>query len=80
MDVVTIFHPLHGYGLCYGSYSRSKFLADCVQPANGTLVDCRMCGRPGVIPDEGHELKFLPPGTERTPDGKSFILRSKAPD
>jgi hypothetical protein len=61
-----IFHPPE-FTMCYGSYTAMP--AGWVQPAHGEMVECRACGRPGIIPDEGHELRFLPPGTERGPDG-----------
>jgi hypothetical protein len=69
LDSATIFHPLHGFTLCYGGYDRDAFLDAGAHPANGTLVRCRVCGRTGVLPDEGHELEFMPPGTERGPGG-----------
>lgn len=73
MDSKMIYHPLHGYSMCYGPYDDP----DLPGPAtveHGTLVTCRVCGRAGVIPDEGHELEFLPPGTVRSEDGKSFVF------
>lgn len=73
MDTAWVFHPVHGFSMCYGPYSPMP--EGWVHPESGMAVDCRVCGRPGVIPDEGQELKFLPPGTERTEDGKSFIYR-----
>jgi hypothetical protein len=70
----TIFHTGRVFSMCYGGYSRSEALDSGVQPANGMLVNCLVCRRIGVIPDEGHELEFLPPGTERAPGG-GFMYR-----
>lgn len=72
LDSATIFHPGHGFGLCYGSYTSVP--PELTRPEHGTLVDCRVCGRLGVLPDEGHELEFMPPGTQRGPGG-GFICR-----
>jgi hypothetical protein len=72
MNQATIFHPLYGYSMCYGSYNGVP--VGFTHPEHGTLVACMVCGRTGVIPDEGHELEFLPPGTERDPGG-GFIFR-----
>jgi hypothetical protein len=76
----VIFHPVFGFSLCYGGYSMSASLGPEAQPEHGTLVTCMACGRTGVIPDEGHELDFAPPGTQWAPDGKSLIVRLAAPD
>jgi len=70
---MTIFHPLYGYGLCYSPHYAP--VVDEKAPEHGRLVVCGLCQRTGVLPDAGHELEFLPPGTERAPDGKGFILR-----
>jgi hypothetical protein len=76
----VIFHPLFGFSLCYGGYSMSVSLGPEAQPEHGTLVSCMVCSRTGVLPDKGHELEFMPPGTEWTSDGKSFVLRYQPPD
>jgi hypothetical protein len=68
MDYAQVFHPLYGYSMCYGPYA-DPGLPGLDAVAHGTLVTCRVCGRLGVIPEEGHELEFLPPGTERGPAG-----------
>lgn len=78
MRSAAVFHPLHGFAMCWGGYSAAP--AGFTSPEHGTLVSCRMCGRLGVLPEPGHELKFLPPGTEYGPDGKTFILRFAPPD
>jgi hypothetical protein len=70
----TIFHAQHGYGLCHAvRYTEAP--AGLTHPEHGRLVSCGSCGRYGVIPEAGHELEFMPPGTERAPDG-GFILRT----
>jgi hypothetical protein len=69
MDYVQVFHPLHGFGVCYGP-------AEILPPSevgiveHGVLVRCGVCGRLGVVAEPGHELEFLPSSTERTPDGR----------
>jgi hypothetical protein len=68
-----VFHPLFGYSMCYGPYEAAEPAVAGNVP-NGTIVLCRVCQRLGVIPDEGHELEFLPPGTERGVDGRTFHL------
>jgi hypothetical protein len=74
----TVFHPLSGYGLCHGA-GWEPVQEGITGPPNATLVHCRLCGRYGVIPDEGHELEFLPPGTERGPGGE-FIMKFPRPE
>ena len=76
----VIFHPQHGFAMCCGGYSVNGNVEASAQPEHGTLVTCWLCGRPGVLPDEGHELEFAPPGSERTPDGRSIMVRLSAPD
>jgi hypothetical protein len=76
--MAMIIHPLHGYGICYALWSRSVFLDSAAPLEYAMLVECHGCRRTGVIPDEGHELEFLPPGTAVSEDGKSFIFRSAA--
>jgi hypothetical protein len=73
MAETVVFHPQSGFSMCYGGYSVNANEASA-QPEHGLLVTCHVCRRTGVVPDEGHELEFLPPGTQRTPDGKSYIL------
>jgi hypothetical protein len=75
MSGTTIFHSLNGYGMCFAPrYEPAP--AGLTHPEHGTVVSCGVCGRYGIIPEEGHELEFLPPGTERTEDG-GFILRPR---
>jgi hypothetical protein len=69
----AVFHPQFGYSMCY-PVSTSPASAGLTHPEHGTRVVCGVCGRLGVIPDGGHELEFLPPGTERTVNG-GFILK-----
>lgn len=78
MNYAQVFHPLHGYAMCYGP---SAILppSEVGTVEHGVLVCCGVCRRLGVVPEEGHELEFLPPGTERSPDGKSFLLRFLPP-
>jgi hypothetical protein len=73
MPGTTIFHSAHGYGLCYAAHC-TEAPAGLTHPEHGRLVSCGTCGRYGVIPEPGHELEFMPPGTERSPSG-GFILR-----
>jgi hypothetical protein len=79
MQHQQVFHPLHGFAMCYGP-------AEILPPSevgiveHGMLVRCKVCQRLGVIPEPGHELEFMPPGTERGIDGKTFFLRLAAPD
>jgi len=70
---VTVFHPDRGLSMC-SAPATSPAQPGLTSPENGTLVTCGLCGRHGVIPDEGHELEFLPPGTERDENGR-FLLR-----
>lgn len=72
MAQTVIFHPHHGYGLCYAT-SHEDAPPGLTHPEHGRLVSCGLCGRYGVIPDADHELEFLPAGTERAPGG-GFIL------
>lgn len=65
----VVYHPLYGFSLCHGGGYSASGVPD---PEHGTSVICGLCGRAGVIPDEGHELEFLPPGTQRA--GNGFIL------
>lgn len=74
MASTTIFHASSGFGLCYVTHFEEA-PAGLTHPEHGRLVSCGLCGRYGVIPEPGHELEFLPPGTERAPGG-GFILRA----
>jgi hypothetical protein len=65
----VIFH-LAPYRLCFGRVSAVPGM----RCRYGALVNCLVCGQLGVVPAEGCELEFLPPGTERSPDGRSFIV------
>jgi hypothetical protein len=73
MASTVIFHPHHGFGLCYATRHEDA-PPGLTHPEHGRLVSCGLCGRYGVIPDQGRELEFLPPGTERA-EGGGFILR-----
>jgi hypothetical protein len=73
MASTTIYHTQRGFGLCHAP-NYSEVGAGLTHPEYGRLVSCWVCGRLGVIPDAGHELEFMPPGTERAPGG-GFLLR-----
>lgn len=73
MRQTVVFHPKQGYGMCR-PVTTGPAQIGLTHPEHGRLVSCGACGRLGVIPEEGHELEFMPPGTERTPDG-AFLLR-----
>ncbi len=73
MASTTIFHTQRGYGLCRAT-GFTEAPAGLTHPEHGRLVSCGTCGRYGVIPEAGHELEFMPPGTERGPDG-GLMLR-----
>lgn len=66
MASTVIFHPHHGFALCYAT-SYEEAPPGLTHPEHGRLVSCGLCGRYGVIPDQGYELEFLPDGTERAP-------------
>lgn len=72
-----VHHPLYGFSLCYnGGYG--CFASDLPDPEHGTSVICSTCRRAGVIPDDGYDLEFMPPGTQRAPGG-GYILNLQAP-
>lgn len=73
-----VFHPLHGWGMCYGTYEILP-PSEVGTVEHGMLVRCGVCQRLGVVPEPGHELAFLPPGTTRTADGKAYVTKLSAP-
>jgi hypothetical protein len=74
MASTTVYHTQRGFGLCH-TPAFMEAQAGVTHPEHGRLVSCGLCGRYGVIPEKGYELEFMPPGTERGPDG-GFILRT----
>ena len=73
MDHKTVIHTDSPTAMCYGPV-RKVYRADLsfIHPEHGTVVECGICGRTGIVPEPGHELLFLPEGTRRTEDG-SFV-------
>lgn len=67
----------HARAICWTA-SRGGLPADIpgeAHPPHGKIVVCPNCRQPGLVPEAGHELDYLPPGTTYDPRKGTYTIR-----